>query len=131
MHGLIHPEGWAPAKGYANAVIAEGRIMFLAGQIGWNAQQHFETDDFVGQVEQALRNIQTILEQAGGKPEHLVRLTWFVVDKKDYLGAQRAIGAVYRDIFGHHFPAMSVVEVSSLLEDRAKVEIEATAVLSK
>lgn len=128
MQEMIHPEGWKPAKGYANAVIAEGRMMFLAGQIGWNADQLFETDDFVDQVEQVLLNIRAILEQAGGKPEHLVRLTWFVTDKKDYLEAQRAIGVVYRDIIGHHFPAMSVVEVSSLLEDRAKVEIEATAV---
>ncbi len=129
MQDVIHPEGWKPAKGYANAVIAEGRMMFIAGQIGWNAQQVFETDDFVGQVEQALRNIRTILEQGGGKVEHLVRLTWFVDDKRAYLDNQNAIGLVYRDVIGRHFPAMSVVEVQSLLEDQAKVEIEATAVL--
>ncbi|MEM9439109.1 MAG: RidA family protein [Pseudomonadota bacterium] len=129
MQDVIHPEGWKPAKGYANAVIAEGRMMFIAGQIGWNAHQVFETDDFVGQVEQALRNIRTILEQGGGKVEHLVRLTWFVADKRAYLDNQNAIGLVYRDVIGRHFPAMSVVEVRSLLEDQAKVEIEATAVL--
>ena len=129
MQDVIHPDGWKPAKGYANAVIAEGRMMFIAGQIGWNAQQVFETDDFVGQVEQALRNIRTILEQGGGKVEHLVRLTWFVDDKHAYLDNLNAIGLVYRDVIGRHFPAMSVVEVQSLLEDQAKVEIEATAVL--
>ncbi len=130
MHQTIHPEGWKPAKGYANAMIASGRTLFLAGQIGWNADQIFETDDFVGQVEQALRNIRTILEQSGAQSEDLVRLTWFVTDKQAYLQNQIAIGAAYRAIIGRHFPTMSVVEVSSLLEDRAKVEIEATAVLS-
>jgi enamine deaminase RidA (YjgF/YER057c/UK114 family) len=129
MHEMIHPEGWKPARGYANAVVAEGRMMFLAGQIGWTEDQLFETDDFVEQVGQVLRNIRTILETAGGRPEHLVRLTWFVTRKNDYLESQRAIGVVYRDIIGHHFPAMSVVEVNALIEDRAKVEIEATAVL--
>lgn len=129
MHQTIHPEGWKPAKGYANAIIASGRTLFLAGQIGWNADQIFETDDFVGQVEQVLRNIRTILEQSGAQSEDLVRLTWFVTDKQAYLQNQTAIGAAYRAIIGRHFPAMSVVEASSLLEDRAKVEIEATAVL--
>lgn len=129
MQAIIHPEGWKPAKGYANAVIAEGRMMFIAGQIGWNAHQIFETDDFVGQVEQALRNIRTILEQGGGHAEHLVRLTWYVSDKRAYLDNLNAIGLVYREVIGRHFPAMSVVEVQSLLEDQAMVEIEATAVL--
>jgi enamine deaminase RidA (YjgF/YER057c/UK114 family) len=129
MHESIHPEGWKPALGYANAVAASGRTIFLSGQIGWNADQMFETDDFVGQVEQTLRNIRAILQHAGCSPRHLVRLTWFVTDKRAYLENQRAIGTSYREIIGRHFPAMSVVEVSSLLEDRAKVEIEATAVL--
>ena len=129
LHTVIHPEDWQPAQGYANAIIAEGRMMFLAGQIGWTGDQVFETEDFVGQVEQALRNIRTILEDAGGRPEHLVRLTWFVCDKRAYLNSLKAIGMVYRDVIGRHYPAMSVVEVTSLLEDKAKVEIEATAVL--
>lgn len=129
MHQIIHPEDWKPAQGYANAVAASGRTLFLAGQIGWNGDQVFETDDFVGQVGQVLRNIQAILDEAGGGPENLVRLTWFVTDKQDYLQNQKAIGMIYRDIIGRHFPAMSVVEVSALLEDRAKVEIEATAVI--
>ncbi|MDH3664761.1 MAG: RidA family protein [Alphaproteobacteria bacterium] len=129
MHEMINPEGWKPAQGYANAVIASGRTLYLAGQIGWNADQRFETDDLVGQIEQTLSNIRTILECAGAGPEHLVRLTWFVTDKRAYLDQQKAIGAVYRAVIGRHFPAMSVVEVSSLLEERAQVEIEATAVL--
>lgn len=129
MHQMIHPEDWKPAQGYANAVAASGRTLFLAGQIGWNGDQVFETDDFVGQVGQALRNIRAILDEAGSRPEHLVRLTWFVTSKQDYLQNQRAVGMLYRDIIGRHFPAMSVVEVSALLEDRAKVEIEATAVI--
>ncbi len=128
-HETIQPENWKPALGYANAIAASGRMIFLAGQIGWNADQIFETEDFVGQVEQALRNIRTLLEHADGGPEHLVRLTWFVTDKQAYLQNQKAIGAVYREIIGRHFPAMSVVEVSALLEDKAKVEIEATAVV--
>lgn len=129
MHQMIHPEDWKPAQGYANAVAASGRMLFLAGQIGWNGDQVFETDDFVGQVGQALRNIRAILDEAGSRPEHLVRLTWFVTSKQDYLQNQRAVGMLYRDIIGRHFPAMSVVEVRALLEDRAKVEIEATAVI--
>lgn len=128
-HETIHPDGWRPAKGYANAIIASGRTIFMAGQIGWNADQVFEAEDFVGQVEQALCNIRTILEHAGGKPEHLVRLTWFVTDKREYLGCLKEIGAAYRNTIGRHFPAMSVVEVNALLENQAKVEIEATAVV--
>lgn len=129
MHKIVHPEGWKKAQGYANGIVAEGRLVFLGGQIGWTADQQFETDDFVGQVEQTLRNIRTVLECAGGHPEHLVRLTWFVTSKRDYLDHLKAIGAAYRDILGRHFPAMSVIEVNAMMEDRAKVEIEATAVL--
>ena len=131
MHKIVHPEGWKPAKGYANAVVAEGELVFLGGQIGWTADQVFETDDFVEQVEQALRNIVAILACAGGRPEHLVRLTWFVVDKRDYLERSRELGEAYRRVLGRHFPAMSVMEVSAMVEDRAKVEIEATAVISR
>lgn len=131
MHKIVHPEGWKPARGYANAVIAEGELVFLGGQIGWTADQVFESDDFVGQAEQALRNIVTILETAGGRPEHLVRLTWFVVDKRDYLDRSKALGEAYRRVLGRHYPAMSVIEVSAMIEDRAKVEIEATAVIPR
>ena len=129
LHTVVHPEGWRPAHGYANAIIAEGRMVFLAGQIGWTGDQVFETEDFVGQVEQALRNIRTVLDASGCRPEHLVRMTWFVTDKLAYLDNLRAIGVVYREVIGRYFPAMSVLEVSALLEDKAKVEIEATAVL--
>jgi len=129
MHEVVHPDGWKPAQGYANGVIAEGRLVFLGGQIGWTAYQIFETEDFVGQVQQTLHNIRVVLEQAGGRPEHLVRLTWYVTSKRDYLDNLKAIGSAYRDILGRHFPAMTVVEVSAMMEDRAKVEIEATAVL--
>lgn len=129
MHQQLHPKGWKPAKGYANGVVAEGRIVYLAGQVGWNSEEVFETSDFVGQVEQALRNIVAILAEAGGKPEHLVRLTWFVTDKRDYLTRTKEVGEAYRRVIGRHFPAMSLVAVAGLVEEGAKVEIEATAVL--
>ena len=128
-HAPIQPEGWAPAKGYANGIAAEGRTIWVAGQIGWNADQVFETDDFVGQVEQALKNIVAVVEAAGGRPEHITRLTWFLIDKSEYVARQRDLGAVYRAVLGRHFPAMSLFVISGLLEDRAKVEIEATAVI--
>ena len=126
---IVHPEGWAPAKGYANGVVATGRQLFVGGQIGWNAEQRFEHHDFVGQMRQALRNIRAVLEAAGGAPEHLVRLTWYVTDKREYLACQREVGAAYREVLGRHFPAMTMVVVSALIEDEALVEIEATAVL--
>ena len=129
MHKIIQPEGWKPAKGYANGVLASGRTLYVGGQIGWNADQEFETDDFVGQVEQALKNIVAVVEAAGGKPEHIVRLTWFLIDKAEYVARQRELGEVYRAVLGRHFPAMSLFVISGLLEDRAKVEIEATAVI--
>ena len=128
-HRMLHPSGWKPARGYANGVLAEGRMVFLGGQIGWNAEQEFETRDFAGQTEQALRNIVAILAEAGGAPEHLVRLTWFVLDKREYLNALPEIGRGYREIIGRHYPAMSLVQVGALVEDAARVEIEATAVL--
>ena len=129
MHEIIQPDGWKPAKGYANGVLASGRTLYVGGQIGWNADQVFETDDFVGQVGQALKNIVEVVEAAGGKPEHIVRLTWFLMDKAEYVARQKELGAVYREALRRHFPAMSLFVISGLLEDRAKVEIEATAVI--
>ncbi len=129
VHESLHPANWKRASGYANGIVAEGRTVYVGGQVGWNADQVFETHDFTGQVEQALRNIVTILEEAGGGPEHLVRLTWFVLDKREYLDSLKGLGAVYRKVIGRHFPAMSLVQVAGLVEDGARVEIEATAVL--
>src|SRR5262249_20579124 len=128
-HAVLHPRAWKVAKGYANGVAAEGRLVFIAGQIGWNAEQKFETGDFVGQIRQALENIIAVLQEAGGKAEHITRLTWYVINKKEYLGRLDEIGKIYRAIMGRHFPAMTMVEVSALIEDEAKVEIEATAVV--
>lgn len=125
----LHPAGWKPARGYANGIVAEGRTVWLGGQIGWNGQQEFETDDFAGQVRQALENIVAILAEAGGKPEHIVRMTWFITDKQAYVDGLATVGEAYRAVMGKNFPAMSVVEVKALIEDRAKVEIEATAVV--
>lgn len=126
---FLQPDGWAPAKGYSNGVAATGRQVFVAGQIGWTADQRFETDDFVAQAEQALANIVAVLAVAGAKPEHVTRITWYVVDKREYLARGRELGAAYRRQFGRHFPAMTAVQVTALIEDRAKVEIEATAVV--
>jgi enamine deaminase RidA (YjgF/YER057c/UK114 family) len=128
-HRLLHPRGWKEAKGFANGIVAEGRVVFLAGQIGWNAQQKFESGDFIAQAHQALANVATLVEEAGGKIEHITRLTWFVTDKKEYLARQRELGEAYRAVMGKHFPAMTLVQVVALVEDQAKVEIEATAVL--
>ena len=125
----VHPEGWKPAKGYANGMIAEGRVLFVGGQIGWTAQQVFEAQDFIGQMEQALRNIRDVVEAAGGSIADITRLTWYVIDKQEYVARQAEVGAAYRDVMGYHFPAMTMVVVSALVEDDAKVEIEATAVL--
>jgi enamine deaminase RidA (YjgF/YER057c/UK114 family) len=126
---ILAPPGWAPAKGYANGILAHGHQVFVAGQIGWNAQQQFESDDFIVQTEQALRNIVAVLAEAGAAPENVVRMTWYVVDKQEYLARPRDLGAAYRRVFGRHFPAMTAVQVTALMEDRARVEIEATAVL--
>lgn len=128
-HSIIQPDGWKPAKGYANGVVARGRTLWIGGQIGWDENQVIVSDTFAGQMEQALKNIAAILDAAGGKPEHLVRLTWYVTDKREYLASQRTIGEVYRRVIGRHFPAMTMVVVSGLVEDAAVVEIEATAVL--
>ncbi|MEO7455781.1 MAG: RidA family protein [Gemmatimonadaceae bacterium] len=126
----LAPAGWAPAKGYANGMVAQGRIVALAGQIGWNpATAAFESDDLVAQVRQALANVATLVREAGGEPAHVIRLTWFLTDRDGYLSRQAEIGAAYREVMGRHFPAMSVVIVAGLIESRALVEIEATAVL--
>ena len=126
---FVQPKNWAPPKGYANGVVAQGRQVFIAGQVGWNAQARFESDDFVAQVEQALKNIVAVLAAAGGEPRHLVRLTWYVTEKFDYVDRQREIGEAYRRTIGRHFPAMTLLVVAGLLEPRAKVEIEGTAVI--
>ena len=126
---IVEPPGWAPARGYANGVSAQGRLVFVAGQIGWNAAQRFESDDFVAQAAQALANVAAVLAAAGARPEHVVRLTWYVVDKREYLASLSALAAPYRTVMGRHYPAMTAVEVRALIEDRARVEIEATAVV--
>lgn len=126
---ILHPKNWKPARGYANGVAASGRMVFTGGLIGWNADQVFEADDFVGQVEAALRGIVEVLACAGAQPEHLVRLTWYVTDKHEYLNNLKGLGAVYKAVIGRHYPAMALVQVVALVEDRAKVEIEATAVI--
>jgi enamine deaminase RidA (YjgF/YER057c/UK114 family) len=125
----LQPAEWARPKGYANGVAARGRMIFISGQIGWDAQGQFGSDNLTEQVEQALRNIVRVLVEAQGEPRHLVRLTWYVLSRDAYLREARAIGAAYREVMGKHFPAMSVVEVRALVEQRALVEIEATAVI--
>ncbi|WP_299961371.1 RidA family protein [uncultured Roseobacter sp.] len=129
-HRIIDPDGWAPAKGYANGVLTDDGHLFVGGQIGWNAAQRFETHDFIGQMTQALRNILQVVEEAGGTAADITRLTWYVTDKKEYLSRQSEVGAAYRSVLGRHFPAMTMVVVADLIEDEALVEIEATAVLS-
>ena len=126
---ILQPPGWAPAKGYANGIAARGTQIFVGGQIGWNAQQQFVTDDFIAQTAQALRNIVAVLREAGAGPEHMVRMTWFVIDRVEYNARLKELGQVYRDVMGRNFPAMSCVQVAALMEGRAKVEIEVTAVL--
>ena len=129
FHQLLHPSHWKAAVGYANGVLASGQTIFVGGQIGWNADQVFESDDFVAQVNQALQNIVAILKEANAGPEHIVRLTWYVTDKQEYLARLKEVGAAYREVLGKHFPAMTMVQVAGLVEDQAKVEIEATAVI--
>ncbi len=130
-HSTIQPDGWAKALGYANGILTEEGHLFVGGQIGWNADKQFEKHDFVGQMEQALRNIRVIVEEAGGGVDDIVRLTWYVIDKREYLAHQREVGEAYRRVLGKHFPAMTLVVVSALVEDEAVVEIEATAVLPR
>lgn len=129
MAEIIHPQGWPAAKGYSNGMAAEGKVIFVGGQIGWTKDQTFETDDFVEQAEQAMRNIVDVLTSAGAETTDLVRLTWFITDKKVYVAEQKRLGEAYRRVFGRHYPAMTLVQVVALLEDRALIEIEATAVI--
>jgi enamine deaminase RidA (YjgF/YER057c/UK114 family) len=126
---ILQPPDWAPPKGYANGVAARGTTVFVGGQIGWNSQQQFESDDFVAQARQALRNVLAVLAEAGAGPEHIARMTWYVTDKREYVASLSALGAAYREVIGRHFPAMTAVQVTGLIEGRAKVEIEATAVV--
>ncbi len=129
MHTILQPEGWAKPIGYANGVSATGRQIFVGGQIGWNAECRFETDDFVGQVKQTLENIVAVLAAGGAKPEHITTMTWYFTDKAEYLGNLKGIGQAYREVIGKHFPAMAAMQVVALVEDRAKIEIQATAVV--
>lgn len=126
---LLQPPGWVVPRGYANGVAVRGRMVFVGGQIGWNAQCVLTANDFVGQARQALANVKAILAEAGARPDHIARLTWYVLDRREYLDSARLLGEAYREVMGRHFPAMSAVEVSALMEERARVEIEATAVI--
>ena len=126
---ILQPLDWAVPKGYANGVAARGTTVFVGGQIGWNARQEIETDDFVAQSRQALANVVAVLREAGAGPEHVTRMTWYVVDKREYVASAKALGAAYREVMGRHYPAMTAVAVTALMEDRAKVEIEVTAVV--
>jgi len=126
---ILQPPGWARAKGFSNGIAAKGNLVFIAGQIGWTGDCKWEARDFAGQFRQAIKNILAVLAEANGKPEHIVRLTWYVLDKKEYLGALKEVGAAYRELMGKHYPTMAVVQVSGLVEDEARLEIEATAVV--
>ncbi|MFC7436006.1 RidA family protein [Hydrogenophaga bisanensis] len=126
---FLQPPGWATPKGYANGVAARGTLVFVGGQIGWNGDQQFESDDFIAQTKQALQNVHAVMACAGAGPEHMVRMTWYITDRDEYNARLRELGGVYREVMGKHFPAMTCVEVSRLVEPRAKVEIEVTAVV--
>lgn len=126
---VLQPPGWASPKGYSNGIEARGRVIAIGGQIGWDSQCRFHSSDFVAQARQALENIVAVLAEAGGRPEHLIRMTWYVLDKREYLAAYRQLGTVYREVIGRNFPAMTAVQVAGLMEDAARVEIEATAVI--
>lgn len=128
-HEILDPAGWKPARGYANGVAATGRTLYLGGTIGWNGQQEFESDDFIVQTRQCLQNIVDVLAVGGAGPEHLVRMTWYITDRDEYLARLKEMGGAYRDVIGTHYPAMAMVQVVALMEPRAKVEIEATAVV--
>ncbi|MGA0570348.1 RidA family protein [Variovorax sp. VNK109] len=129
MMKFLQPPGWAAPKGYANGIAARGTTVYVGGQIGWNAQQQFESDDFIAQTAQALRNIADVLREAGAGPEHMVRMTWYITDRDEYNSRLPELGAAYREVMGRNFPAMTCVQVAALVEARAKVEIEVTAVL--
>jgi len=129
MIEVLQPPGWVRPRGYANGVVARGRQVYVSGMIGWDAEGRFQTDDFVAQCRQALENVVAVLREAGAGPEHIVRMTWYVLDRREYLEAGAALGAAYRDVIGRHYPAMSAVQVAALMEERARVEIEVTAVV--
>ena len=131
MSGLraVNPPGWARPKGYSNGVVGRGSLVFVAGQVGWNAEEQFESDDFVAQTRQALANTIAVLAAAGAKPEHIARMTWYVLDKREYMARIAEVGAAYRDLIGRNFPAMTLVEVRALVAERARIEIETTAVI--
>lgn len=129
MMEILQPPGWPRPRGYSNGVAASGRQVFVSGMIGWNADGRFESDDFALQARQALLNVVAVLREASARPEHIVRMTWYVVDKREYLAASAELGAAYREIIGRHYPAMTAVQVSALIEERARVEIEVTAVV--
>ena len=129
MNQILQPPGWAKPKGFANGVAATGRQVFVAGQVGWTRESRWEAKDFAGQFRQTLQNTLAVLAEAGARPEHIVRMTWYITDKKEYLASLKEIGAAWRELIGRHYPAMAVVQVVALMEDEAKVEIETTAVL--
>jgi enamine deaminase RidA (YjgF/YER057c/UK114 family) len=126
---FLQPPSWKKPKGYANGVVASGRTVFVSGMIGWDANASLVSQDFVGQARQALRNVVEVLSEAGAKPEHIVRMNWYVLDRKEYVGAHKQLGVIYREIIGPHYPTMTAVQVASLIEDAARVEIEVTAVI--
>jgi len=126
---IVQPEGWPRPRGYSNGVVAEGRCVFVAGQVGWDEREQFASDDLVAQVRQALHNVRAVLAAAGARPEHVARMTWYILDKREYVQRGSEIGAAYREVMGRHFPAMAMVQVAALMEDRAQVEIEVTAVI--
>lgn len=125
----VNPPGWARPKGYSNGVVGRGTVVFVAGQIGWNGQEVFESDDFIAQLRQALHNTVEVLAAAGARPEHVARMTWYVLDKREYVSRMAEVGSAYREIMGRNFPAMTLVQVAGLVEDRARIEIESTAVI--
>ena len=127
---ILQPPGWARAKGFSNGITASGQLVFIAGQVGWTGEGRWEARDFAGQFRQAIKNILEVLAQANGKPEHIVRLTWYVLDKREYMNSLKAVGEAYRELMGRHYPTMAVVQVSGLVEEEARLEIEATAVVS-
>ena len=129
VHEELHPANWAKPRGYANGIAASGKLVFIGGQIGWTGEQNFEAKDLAGQTRQALANILAVLAEAGGRAEHITRFTWYIVDKQEYLANLKDIGTAYREVMGKHFPAMAMVQIVALIEDEAKVEIEATAVI--
>jgi enamine deaminase RidA (YjgF/YER057c/UK114 family) len=128
---ILQPPGWARPKGFSNGIAAEGRLVFIAGQVGWTGEGKWEARDFAGQFRQVLKNILSVLKEANGGPEHIVRLTWYVLDKQEYLDALKGVGAAYRELMGRNYPTMAVVQVSALVEPEARLEIEATAVVPK